>query len=122
LEHRCGEHRTCWPGYADLAELVGCSARWIPELLKPLVKAGLVLVEYRQGKSNVYTLLGRVERQPKATQEVTAPAPRKANNYEQKQPTKTNEIRASRPNNGGIDFSKYLPGGNLYRSDIITSS
>jgi hypothetical protein len=110
LEHRCGEHRTCWPGYAALAAKVGCSIRWIPELLRKLVEAGLLIIQPRQGKTNIYRLLGRVERH-RATHEVKAAPPRKATNYEQKQPTKTNEIRASRPNSGGIDFSKYTGNG-----------
>jgi hypothetical protein len=112
LEDFSGEHLTCWPGYEALAKKVGCSARWIPVLLKRLVEAGLLLVQYRQGKTNIYTLLGRVERQ-KATPAPSSPPPMKPDNYEQKQPTKTNNNRASRPFNdkkgskNPIDFSKY---------------
>jgi hypothetical protein len=40
LEDFSGEHRTCWPGYVALAKKVGCSARWIPILIKRLVEAG----------------------------------------------------------------------------------
>jgi hypothetical protein len=110
LEHHSGEHRTCWPGYVALAKEVGCSARWIPVLIKRLVKAGLLVVQYRQGKTNIYTLLGRVERQ-KSTQEDRAGVPMKIDNYEQKQAPKTNDKRASSPVNGKIDLTKYLPGG-----------
>jgi predicted transcriptional regulator len=60
LEDFSGEHLTCWPGYEAIAKKVGCSARWIPVLLKRLVEAGLLVVQYRQGKTNIYTLLGRV--------------------------------------------------------------
>jgi hypothetical protein len=111
LEDFSGEHLTCWPGYEALAKKVGCSARWIPVLLKRLVEAGLLLVQYRQGKTNIYTLLGRVERQ-KATQE-DSPLPMKPDNYEQKQAPKTNNKGGSRPFNDKkgskkpIDFSKY---------------
>jgi hypothetical protein len=112
LEDFSGEHLTCWPGYEAIAKKVGCSARWIPVLLKRLVEAGLLLVQYRQGKTNIYTLLGRVVRQ-KATPAPSSPPPMKPDNYEQKQPPKTNNNRASRPFNdkkgskNPIDFSKY---------------
>ena len=98
LEHRSGQNRTCWPGYADLALLVGCTPRWIPELIKKLVEAGLLIVEYRKGKTNRYTLLKRVNRQPRPTQEVQSPPPMKSSSYKQKQPTKTNYKGAYRPN------------------------
>jgi hypothetical protein len=112
LEDFSGNNRTCWPGYEALAKKVGCTARWIPYLIKRLVKAGLLVVQYRQGKTNIYTLLGRVARQ-KATQEQTAPVPPKPDKDDPKQPTKTNNNRAYRPFNGnkkkkeGIDFTKY---------------
>jgi hypothetical protein len=137
LEDFSGEHRTCWPGYAALAKKVGCSVRWIPHLLQWLVKAGLLLVQCRQGKSNIYTLLGRVARQPQKEQ-VAPPMhsdkrlPMHPDNYEQKQAPKTNNNRASRrfnqsqgqknqPVQGPIDFTKFNPGGSCYRSDLITS-
>lgn len=122
LEHFSGDHRTCWPGYAALAEKVGCSARWVPALIKKLVEAGLLVVQYRQGKTNIYTLLGRVERR-KVAQEVTPPAPRKPTNYEQKPAPKTNEDRAYRRFNqvkkGNVDFSKYQKGGK-YQAAVIS--
>ncbi|MBA3829930.1 MAG: helix-turn-helix domain-containing protein [Taibaiella sp.] len=121
LEHFSGQHRTCWPGYTVLAQKVGCSARWIPELLKELVKAGLVLVQYRQGKASIYTLLGRVARQ-KPTLELKAEVPWKQASNEQKQPPKTNDKGGSTPSYGkkkeGIDFSKYGPGGKYPASPI----
>jgi hypothetical protein len=122
LEHFSGEHRTCWPGYATLAEKVGCSARWIPELLKELVGDGLVHVQPRQGRTNIYTLMARVGRQ-KGTQEPNPPPPTKPSSHEQKQPTKTNDNRAYRRLNerkkGPISFDKYLPGG-AYPASVIS--
>ena len=96
LEHFSGNNRTCWPGYATLAKKVGCSVRWIPELLRRLVKAGLLIIQYRQGTTNIYTLVGRVTRQ-KATQEVYSGPPRKPTSYNQKQPPKTNKKGGSTP-------------------------
>ena len=101
LEDFSGEHKTCWPGYAAIAKKVGCSARWVPELLKRLVKAGLLVIQYREGRSNIYTLQGRVVRQ-QPTQEARPGVPRNATNYEPKQPNKANkEDRAYRRFNAG---------------------
>jgi hypothetical protein len=125
LEDFSGEHRTCWPGYEAIAGKVGCSARWIPELLKRLVEAGLLLIQHRPGKTNIYTLLGRVARQ-KAVPAPSSPPPRKPDNYEQKPTTKTKEDRAYRPFNGDkkkpkgpIHFDKYLEGGK-YQAAVIS--
>lgn len=90
LEDHSGEHKTCWPGYTALAKKVGCSVRWLPVLVKELVNAGLLLAEYRQGKSNRYTLLGRIPRPPKPTHAPAAAQPMKPTSYKQKQQTKTN--------------------------------
>lgn len=111
LEHLSGQNRTCWPGYTTLAKMVGCTARWIPELITKVVKAGLVLVQYRQGRTNIYTLLKRVSREPRPTPEVKAAPPMKSNTYNQKPPTKTNKKGGSTPSKGPIDFSKYTDGG-----------
>jgi hypothetical protein len=124
LEHHSGGHRTCWPGYPALAKEVGCSARWIPTLLAKLVAAGYLHVLYRQGQSNVYTLLIRVERrQANPTHEGYSRPPRKSSSYEQKQPTKTNIKGGSTPsftrNKGPISFDKYLPGGK-YEASVIS--
>jgi hypothetical protein len=124
LEHHSGQHRTCWPGYPALAKEVGCSARWIPALLGKLTAAGYLHVLYRQGQSNVYTLLIRVERrQANPTHEGYSRPPMKPSSYEQKQPTKTKEDRAYRRLNekkkGPINFDKYLPGG-TYPASVIS--
>jgi hypothetical protein len=90
LEHFSGQHLTCWPGYTALAALVGCTPRWIPVLLNKLVEAELLLIQFRPGKTNIYTLLKRVSRQPRPTPEVKPDPPRKSNSYKQKPQTKTN--------------------------------
>src|SRR4051812_21486087 len=90
LERFSGLHLTCWPGYTALADKVGCSPRWVPTLVKELVDAGLLLVQFRPGKSNVYTLLKRINRQPRPTQEAATSQPMNRTTNEQKQPTKTN--------------------------------
>jgi hypothetical protein len=122
LEDFSGDHRTCWPGYEALAKKVGCSARWIPVLLKRLVEAKLLIIQYRQGRTNIYTLLGRVGR-GKAVPAPSSPPPMKPNTYEPKQPTKTNNNRAYRRLNGikkgPVDFNKYLPGGK-YEAAVIS--
>jgi hypothetical protein len=111
LEHHSGGNRTCWPGYVALAKEVGCSVKWLPTLIDKLVEAGYLHVQFRLGKTNIYTLLLRVERPQKPTQEVKPGLPMQSAEYEQKQPTKTKEDRAYRPLKEGIDFSKWLPGG-----------
>jgi len=133
LEHHSGDNRTCWIGYPLLAQEVGCSVKWLPELLKKLVKGGYLDVQYRHGKTNIYTLLLRVDRQAKAPVQETAPLPMQSDDYEQKQPIKTN-IKGGQPpfpkqNNratrrleakkGPIVFDKYLPGG-VYQADVIS--
>jgi hypothetical protein len=123
LEHHSGEHRTCWPGYPALAGEVGCSVKWLPTLLDKLVEAGYLHVQFRLGKTNIYTLLLRVERPPKATQEARPGLPMQSTEYEQKQPTKTKEDRAYRRLNankkGPVVFEKYLPGGK-YQAAVIS--
>jgi hypothetical protein len=124
LEDFSGEHPTCWPGYEAIAGKVGCSARWIPELLKRLVKAGLLLIQHRPGKTNIYTLLGRVARQKTVPAPApSSPVPPKLGNYEQKPTTKTNRDRAYRRLNankkGPVVFEKYLPGGK-YQAAVIS--
>lgn len=101
LEDFSGEHRTCWPGYAAIAAKVGCSARWVPVLLNRLVEAGLLVIQPRAGRTNIYTLLGRVERRQKSTQEVALGVPMKAGSDEPKQTTKPKEDRAYRRFNSG---------------------
>jgi hypothetical protein len=113
LEHHSGEHRTCWPGYPALAGEVGCSVKWLPTLLDKLVEAGYLHVQFRLGKTNIYTLLLRVERPQKPTQEARPGLPMNFPEYEQKQATKTNNKGAYRPFNEnkkkkeGINFTKY---------------
>jgi hypothetical protein len=124
LEHHCGQHRTCWPGYPALAKEVGCSVRWLPEVIDELVKAGYLHVQFRLGKTNIYTLLLRVaRRQANPTHEGYSRPPRKPSSYEQKQPTKTNIKGGSTPsstrNKGPITFDKYLPGG-TYPASVIS--
>jgi hypothetical protein len=97
LEHHSGEHRTCWPGYPALAGEVGCSVKWLPKLIAKLVEAGYLHVQFRLGKTNIYTLLLRVERPQKPTQEARPGLPMNFSEHEQKQPTKTKENRANRP-------------------------
>jgi hypothetical protein len=133
LENHSGEHRTCWPGYPLLAIEVGCSVKWLPSVIKKLVEAGYLHVQYRQGKTNIYTLLLRVERQVRAPIPATAPLPMQSTDYEQKQQPKTN-IKGVQPpfpnqNNratrrleakkGPVDFNKYLPGGK-YEASVIS--
>jgi hypothetical protein len=120
LEDHSGEHKTCWPGYTALAKKVGCSVRWLPVLVKELVNAGLLLAEYRQGKSNRYTLLQRIPRPPKPTHAPTAAQPMKPTSYKQKQPTKTNKKGGQPPSSGNIDFKKYLSGGSYGFLGAIT--
>jgi hypothetical protein len=121
LEDFSGDHLTCWPGYEALAKKVGCTARWIPVLLKRLVEAGLLIIKNRQGKTNIYTLLGRVERRKAAVE--SSPVPMKPDNDEQKQAPKTKEDRAYRRLNqnkkGPVIFEKYLPGGK-YEAAVIS--
>jgi hypothetical protein len=115
LEHLTGKNHTCWAGYPYLAEKVGCSVRWLPEVIDELVKAGYLHVQFRLGKTNIYTLLLRVERRETATPELIEAQPMKQVAYEQKQPTKTNIKGGSTPsstrNKGPINFEKYQPGG-----------
>jgi hypothetical protein len=113
LEHHSGEHRTCWPGYPALAGEVGCSVKWLPKLIDKLVEAGYLHVQFRLGKTNIYTLLLRVERPQKPTHEDRQGLPMQSTEYEQKQPTKTNNKGAYQPFNQnkkkkeGINFGKY---------------
>jgi hypothetical protein len=123
LEHHSGGNRTCWPGYPALAKEVGCSVKWLPTLLDKLVEAGYLHVQFRLGKTNIYTLLLRVERPQKPTQEARPGLPMQSTEYEQKPTTKTKEDRAYRRLNGikkgPVVFEKYLPGGK-YQAAVIS--
>ena len=105
LEDFSGTHRACWPGYDTIGDKIGCTGRWVAELVKELVAAGWLLVEFRQGKSNKYTLLGRVPRK-EPTHELPQKAPMKSYSYKP-YPTNNNQGgRGFKPNNKGLDFNK----------------
>jgi hypothetical protein len=56
-----GSKEICWPGQKTLADLVGCSERYVRTLLRQLVAERIVsYIRGTYGKPNVYRLLVRV--------------------------------------------------------------
>jgi hypothetical protein len=56
-----GAKEVCWPGQKTLAEMIGCSERYVRTLVKQLVAEGVI--SYKRGsygRPNVYRLLVRV--------------------------------------------------------------
>jgi hypothetical protein len=103
LEDFSGGHRACWPSYAEIGRKVGCSGRWAAEMVRELEAAGWLLSELRPGKTNRYTLLGRVPRVEKPTHEVKVVAPMKSTSHKQ-YPTNYNQGRKA--SSKGLDFKK----------------
>lgn len=48
---------SCWPGVPKIADCLGVSDRAVQKNLKKLISVGWLRIDYRKGRTSVYTLL-----------------------------------------------------------------